>query len=645
VSTLLNDIRYGLRMLGRSPSLAAIALCAGVVYGASAPRASLPNSMVEEYTASIPKRMAEEGIPGVAVAVVDDQAVLWAAGFGYTDWDRRTPVTPDTPFSIQSMSKSFTATAVLMAVQDGLVDLNTPVSTLLPAFHVNSIFEERPEQRMTLLTLLSHTAGFTHEAPVGGNYDHPCRSFEDHVGSISQTWLKFPAGRKYAYSNLGIDLAGYVLQVRSGTPFTKYVRDKVFTPLGMKNSTLDVGEIRALRNQAVGHGDFPLRMPVGWLIIPSGGVWTTAADMARYLRFHINRGSLEHRQWLREDLAETLYAPPNEAARQANYALGIAVSSRHGARRLQHGGGGYGFNSNMVWYPELKLGAVVLTNKVHRRLNSELADEILDRIIDAEPNLYADRARQAPASRPSPNPSAKGSVLSDAELADLIARCALPADEAALQRRKGYVGRYVSTCFGFPGRATEVKESGGELFYDSGQMTEALPGLFFLPQGEALDLRGQRLSFRNIPLFRVNDRVLPWRVASYALCGLIFFSALVFWPVRALIRRVRPAQGVHRQTGPLWPRLLGMLAALSGLVLLGPLVLIPHLSQVPWPVPYRQMQWWAVAILGLPYAGLVLASCTGLGIALGWRTTLRSERICYVAAAAGVLAFNAVVLM
>jgi CubicO group peptidase (beta-lactamase class C family) len=601
--------------------------------------------MREEYTRSIPRRMAEEAVPGVAVAVVDDQAVLWAAGFGTTDWDRRTPVTPDTPFSIQSMSKSFTATAVLMAAQDGLVDLNTPVSTLLPAFHVNSIFEENPEQHMTLLTLLSHTAGFTHEALVGSNVDHPSRPFEDHVASISDTWLRFPTGRRYAYSNLGIDLAGYILQVRSATPFARYMRDKVFAPLGMGHSTVDIGQICSMTDRAVGHVNFPLRMPVGWLIIPSGGVWTTAHDMARYLQFHINRGTLDGHSFLPADLVETMYTPPNEAARQARYGLGIAVSSRHGARRLQHSGGGYGFNSNMVWYPELRLGAVVLTNKVHRRLNSELADEILDRIIDADPNLYAERARQTPAGRPGPDPSPQGPVLSDAELADLIAACALPADQTGLQRRKGYVGRYVSTCFGLPDQVTEVKESGGELFYDSQRMVEARPGLFFLPQGEALDLRGPRVSFRNMPLFRVTDQP-RWRIALWSL-GLS--CILAFWPVRVLVRRVcRPAgSAATSPCAPAWLGVSASLAALVGLIVLALLVVVPNLRYVPWPAPYPQVQWWAAALLGLPYAGLVLAACTGLGVALACRgkACLWPDRICYAAGAAAVLAFNAAVLM
>ena len=134
--------------------------------------------IIAEYRQEIPHRMEQEHVPGLAIVVVDDQNILWAEGFGYTDWNRRIPVNTDTLFSIQSMSKSFTATAAMFAAQDGLVDLDEPITTYLPDFHVNSIFEQYPERKITLRMLLSHTAGFVHEAPIGGNSDLPGHSFE-----------------------------------------------------------------------------------------------------------------------------------------------------------------------------------------------------------------------------------------------------------------------------------------------------------------------------------------------------------------------------------------------------------------------------------------------------------------------------------
>ena len=176
------------------------------------------------------------------------------------------------------------------------------------------------------------------------------------------------------------------------------------------------------------------------------------------------------------------------------------------------------------------------------------------------------------------------------------------------------------------------------------RMAEARPGLFFLPQGEALDLRRPRLSFRNMPLFSVKDQP-RWPTALWSL-GL--FCILAFWPVRVLVRRVcRPAGSAASPCAPAWLGMSGSLAALASLIVLAILVVVPNLRYVPWPAPYPQVQWWATALLGLPYAGLVLASCTGVGVALACRgkACLWPDRICYAAGAAAVLAFNAAVLM
>lgn len=131
--------------------------------------------------------MAERGWPGVAIAVLDRERILWSETFGTTERDTDAVVTPATVFSVGSITKTVTATAVMLAVQDELVDLDTPITAYLPEFTVNSSFEDRPEQRMTLRHLLDHTAGFTHEAPVGNNFNPASPSWHAHVASISDT--------------------------------------------------------------------------------------------------------------------------------------------------------------------------------------------------------------------------------------------------------------------------------------------------------------------------------------------------------------------------------------------------------------------------------------------------------------------------
>ncbi|MHC4537642.1 MAG: serine hydrolase domain-containing protein, partial [Planctomycetota bacterium] len=328
-------------------------------------------ALIDEFRSSVPKMMKKANIPGCALALVDDNGILWAEGFGTTDFKRKIPVTPDTIFSIQSMSKTFTATAVMCAVNDGLVELDSPITEYLPSFTVHSIFEENPEQSITLRYLLSHRAGFTHEAPVGNNYDTYSPSFEDHVLSISDTWLKFPVGQKYSYSNLGIDLAGYILQVQSGKPLEHYVKEKIFEPLGMSHSSMDMRVIRKNKNRAIGHSFLVKKIPLEIPMIAAGGVYTNAVDLAEFVRFHLNFGTLDQREIVPLQVLSEMYRSIDGRG------LGLGIGERHDAVFHAHGGGGFGFHSYMIWYPEYGIGAIELTNSSPHAIMGYLSTEIL----------------------------------------------------------------------------------------------------------------------------------------------------------------------------------------------------------------------------------------------------------------------------
>jgi CubicO group peptidase (beta-lactamase class C family) len=220
-----------------------------------------------------------------------------------------------------------------------------------------------PQAKMTLRLLLAHRAGFTHEAPVGNNYDPAFPSFEAHVRSISQTWLRYPVGERYRYSNLGFDLAGYILQIRSGMPFADWLKVMVFEPLGMNDSTAASAVYTKRANRAVGHEQGYVVVPLETPLIPSGGVYTSARDMAAYCRFHINRGKVDGRTVLNEELWREMHAFPYGG----DYSLGvIRTQLRHGSTDIglmSHRGGGFGFGSVFDYCPEAGLGWVALFNR------------------------------------------------------------------------------------------------------------------------------------------------------------------------------------------------------------------------------------------------------------------------------------------
>jgi len=355
-----------------------LAAVPGQVLGeAREPRKSGSGSLAEGVAAALsgwlPEQLKERGVPGAAVAVVDRNGTVWEETWGVTDAPASVSITPDTVFNIRSVSKSVTALGVLMAVQDGLVDLDTPISEYLPAFTVNSRFDEHPEQRITLRLMLAHRAAFTHDPPahLGGakHATDQTEVFRKYIDSISETWLRFPVGYRFEYANRGYDLAGYILQVHSGRSFADYMKHEVLDPIGMTNSSFDLDMIEQVEGRAVGHDTDGKTVPVAFPEVPSGGLYSTIRDMSRYVQFHLNGGVVNGRRLLREDLMEQLHSIqlPHRGQR-TGYTLGLWRELTGDTFSLYHEGGGRGFGSHMIFYPELGTGAVLLTNREYHGL-------------------------------------------------------------------------------------------------------------------------------------------------------------------------------------------------------------------------------------------------------------------------------------
>jgi CubicO group peptidase (beta-lactamase class C family) len=458
----------------------------------------------DAYRESIPATMRDHKIPGLSVAVVDRDGILWTAGFGQTGKGSQ-PVTPDTVFSIQSMSKTFTATAVMIAVQDGLVDLDTPITKYLPDFTVKSRFEDDPQDKMTLRHFLTHTSGLTHEAPVGNNADTRYGSYEEHVLSIQETWPKFRVGERYSYSNLGIDLAAYILQVESGQSFERHMKEKVFDPLGMPNSSVDYSFVEDHPNRARGHVPFVNEVPVAIPMVGAGGVYTTARELSRFVRFHLNRGMLDGQSILEPRFVDAMYTT---SPISKGYGFGIGIGQNHDSYLLNHGGGGFGFLTTMTWYPEYGVGCVVLTNSVtHGDEHTKIAGEILERLI-TQNIVTKDVSGTVP---PADQLIGQDTKLRELPEAEVVHTPTPYRPEWKRYARKyriragGYklhplvrIGLALGGCVDI--QKVTVEEKDGFLCIDDDQLEEYEPGLFFTPSGEALDFRGPAPTWRNMEL-------------------------------------------------------------------------------------------------------------------------------------------------
>jgi CubicO group peptidase (beta-lactamase class C family) len=332
----------------------------------------------DEVAASLPHELKEHDIPGVALGIVHSSGETWLKTFGSTRRGGDRPVNEQTIFSVQSISKTYTATLVMLAVQEELVNLDEPIASYLPRFTVRSRFEDDATSKMTLRHLLSHTAGFTHEAPTGGNYFVGKGTFEDHVLSIQDSWLRFPVGARHEYSNLGVDLAAYVLQERSGLPFAEYARKTLFEPLVLDRTTFDLEKIRRTRNRARGHDPNVPRLPIKIPMVAAGGLYTSVRDACDFVRFHLLQGD----DLLDSDLLEEMYRVPFPVTGQSTgYGLGLEIADYRGTRITRHRGAGFGFLADMSWVPDHDVGVVVLTTSPnYPELRQKIVFEAFDRL-------------------------------------------------------------------------------------------------------------------------------------------------------------------------------------------------------------------------------------------------------------------------
>lgn len=487
-------------------------------------KATSLETLISETRSSIVEAMAVHKLPGVAIVIVDRENILWQESFGVTDLDTGSPVTPQTTFSIQSTSKNFTAIAVMLAVQDDLLDLDTTITEYLPNFRVNSSFETSPEKMMTLRHLLNHTAGFTHEAPVGNNFNAASPSFDAHVASISETWLKFPVGDRYSYSNLGIDLAGYIVQTVSGVPFERFVKERILDPIGMHSSFVDTPSRNgSCDNCASGHSgefsDLPDYIP----LTASGGVRVSIEDGARFLQFHLNRGKTAVGRLLRSDLLDTMYARSSRDPKWGStkghsdwFGLGVYTWAEGDTYVLIHNGGGFGYSCSMRWYPEFGIGEMTLINQTDVGTpHWEFGASFLKKMIQQH---LVSKTEEA-------SISGANSFFKNTPSAEKWRRAARVQITPTPYRPewKQYIGRYEilwgggfelapSTDFSlhrvFEHNGYLYHTIGGQQNYPEGQQTyrlvEHLPGLFFDEEsGEAMDFRGPIPTVRNIALKKV----------------------------------------------------------------------------------------------------------------------------------------------
>ncbi len=369
----------------------------GLVFSGSAVAASqiAPRSdylaIANELEHIIQQEMADKRLPALSIALVDDQTIVWARGFGYADPERKIPATAETVYRVGSVSKLFTAIAIMQQVEAGRLDLDAPVNRYLPDFQPHNPFGEP----ITLRQLLSHRAGLVREPPVGSYFDPSAPSLAATVASLNSTTVVYAPGTRTKYSNAGVSVAGLVLERLHREAFARYMERAVLQPMGLRHSSFmpTASVMKALAQARMwAYDGREFAAPTFELgLIPAANLYTSVLDLAQFLKVLFHRGRAGKNQILKPETLEQMWTPQFvPAGRKSGFGLGFFVSEFEGHRRIAHDGVLYGFATQLSALPDDKLGVVAVTTR-------DCANTVIDRIVShAHRLMLAKRAKQTP---------------------------------------------------------------------------------------------------------------------------------------------------------------------------------------------------------------------------------------------------------
>ena len=357
----------------------------------------------QEYVDAVVERARKEfEVPGVAVAIVKDGSVVLAKGYGVRKMGDSAPVTPQTLFRIASNTKAFTAAALAILVDQNRIRWDDPVTQHLPAFQMYDPYVTR---EMTIRDLLTHRSGMGLGAGDLMFFPPSDLSREEIVRRLRFIKPATSFRTTYAYDNLLYLVAGQIIPAVTGRSWDDFVKDRIFTPLGMANSYTSTDGLKNGKDVAIPHSKLSGKLE---LLpqedvdnnAPAGSIVSCVADLARWMNLqlaggtvggkHIFSAAQNKEMWsaqtilpiadpAKDEPAAFTATRPNFSA----YGLGWTLRDYRGKKIVGHTGGLSGFVSRTALIPELKLGVVVLTNQEATAAHTAIVNTVLDHYLGA----------------------------------------------------------------------------------------------------------------------------------------------------------------------------------------------------------------------------------------------------------------------
>lgn len=313
----------------------------------------------------IPREMSQAEVPGLSIALVDDQRVVWSQGFGYADAERRIPSTEQTIYGIGSVTKLLTATAVMQLSEQGRIDLDAPLTRYVPEFSMRARFADAAP--ITPRNLLTHHSGLPGDYLKGMWTLHPA-PFEQVIPLLKQDYTSYPPNLVYSYTSLGYSLLGRVIEKASGQDYVSYMNAAVLAPLGMTHSAFVIDPERepllavGYRQGKPGAERYFLRD------VPAGALFSSAADMSRFIQVLLADGQTGTQALVRpESLREMWRAQNSDVPLDMDRRVGLGwmlgqTELDYAGPVVHHNGGTLGAASELMLLPQHKLGVIVLAN-------------------------------------------------------------------------------------------------------------------------------------------------------------------------------------------------------------------------------------------------------------------------------------------
>jgi CubicO group peptidase (beta-lactamase class C family) len=430
----------------------------------SAPQLRAQKEPFPGFDAYVRTALTTWKVPGAAVAIVRNDSVIYAKGYGLREIGKPATVDERTLFAIGSSSKAFTSAAVAMLVDSGKVSLDAPATAYLPGFQ---LFDNYATREITVRDLLSHRSGLARGELIWYGSDNDRDEILRRVRFLPPTW-SFRS--QFGYQNIMYLAAGQVVAKVTGQAWDDVIRTRIFQPLGMTSSSTSISALQGQADVAAPHAnvnDTVLAIPYRKIdnIAPAGSINSNVVDMAQWVRLHLGDGKFGGKQLISKRLVDEMHSAQtiikldpnwngmNPSAHLMAYGLGWFLSDYEGKYLVQHGGNIDGMTALVAMLPEEKFGIVILSNMN----GSQLPTAVMLRALDMQ------------LKRPARDWSAQMRSRTDSLLARARANQArtaqrVPNTKPSLALSE-YAGTYTDSAYG----VVKVAESNGTLNFTYGQ--------------------------------------------------------------------------------------------------------------------------------------------------------------------------------